>query len=71
MDDCEACGAAGGVSVNGTCRMLMATVVCRGASGACDVQELCDGDFALRPTDVFSAQGTSCDDGAPCNGREL
>lgn len=43
---------------------------CRAASGPCDVAERCDGASDGCPADVAAADGTSCSDGAFCNGDE-
>ncbi|MDX2171448.1 MAG: hypothetical protein SF182_30565 [Deltaproteobacteria bacterium] len=43
---------------------------CRAATGACDVAESCDGVATTCPTDAHAADGTSCGDGAFCNGGE-
>ena len=46
------------------------TAVCRAAAGACDVAETCDGVSDDCPADVLQSDGTSCSDGAFCNGDE-
>jgi hypothetical protein len=46
------------------------TLVCREAVSDCDVEELCTGSDPDCPTDEVAGDGTSCDDGAACNGTE-
>lgn len=41
--------------------------VCRPAVGTCDVEEVCDGESPVCPTDTFVATGEACDDGF-CDG---
>ena len=73
------CRAAAGVcDVAETCDGLSAacpadaksTAVCRAGSGACDVAESCDGVADACPADAVQPDGTSCSDGAFCNGAE-
>ncbi len=69
-DDCQACSAASGGSMDGACTPRSATTVCRAASGACDVEESCDGVSASCPTDAQRADATPCPDSNRCNGEE-
>lgn len=56
-NDCQQCNAPGSL---GTCVLAAAATVCRGAAGACDVAEVCDGVNAACPADGFVATGTPC-----------
>ena len=65
-EDCE-----GGDCCNEQCHFKSTTVVCRAASGTCDVAETCTGSSGECPTDVFQAVGTVCGDGpAPCSAQD-
>jgi hypothetical protein len=73
--DCQACSTAAGAAVNGTCSARSAGTVCRGAAGACDVAESCNGVSTVCPADVVSSSGTTCraaegacDAAESCNG---
>jgi hypothetical protein len=59
-DDCQACSAAAGAAVDGTCAPRSAGIVCRAATGACDVAESCTGSSAACPADGMIAAGTVC-----------
>lgn len=48
-----------------TCQYQPVTVVCRQASGQCDVTEYCNGAGACSP-DLPAANGTACSDGNDC-----
>lgn len=72
---CQACAVAAGGQVDGTCGPRAAGTTCRGAAGACDVAEKCDGVSLECPTDAKVAAGTSCrgasgvcDVGEACDG---
>ncbi|ESO12628.1 hypothetical protein HELRODRAFT_159200 [Helobdella robusta] len=43
-----------------TCKFYQANTVCRGASGTCDIQELCGGTSAYCPEDTYKHDGTQC-----------
>ncbi|MCC6551862.1 MAG: hypothetical protein IT372_02420 [Polyangiaceae bacterium] len=58
--DCQACSAAAGAAVDGTCAALQSGTVCRAAAGVCDVEELCTGQSADCPADSLTAPGTEC-----------
>lgn len=62
-DDCEACSALRGGTVDGTCTPLGAGTICRAANGECDAAELCDGSSAMCPEDEPASDGTPCDAG--------
>jgi len=47
------------------------TAVCRPSTGACDAADSCDGVAVTCPADAAQPDGTSCSDGAFCNGDEL
>jgi hypothetical protein len=49
----------------------VAGTVCRAAVGPCDVAETCSGGATICPANAFEADGTSCADGATCNGAEV
>jgi MYXO-CTERM domain-containing protein len=55
--DCQVCNAPGSV---GTCTLAPAATVCRGASGACDTPEVCNGMNTACPVDVLAVAGTAC-----------
>ncbi|XXY14563.1 hypothetical protein WME88_40615 [Sorangium sp. So ce216] len=59
-DDCQACSAAAGAAVNGTCGALAANTECRAAAGDCDAAEVCDGMSVACPADARVAEGTQC-----------
>jgi FG-GAP repeat protein len=59
-NDCQACSVAAGAAVNGTCGARSAGIVCRAASGACDVAETCNGTSTSCPADGFTAASTVC-----------
>jgi len=46
------------------------TQICRASAGDCDSEEKCTGTTASCPSDTFKPTGTSCSDGAYCNGAE-
>ncbi|MEO8603762.1 MAG: hypothetical protein ABI629_14405, partial [bacterium] len=46
------------------------TAVCRVSAGGCDVDDSCDGVGDFCPADTLQPDGTSCSDGAFCNGAE-
>lgn len=55
---------------NATCEvtgLVEAGSVCRAATSECDVEEVCDGESPVCPTDAFVATGEACDDGF-CDG---
>ncbi|HZF49779.1 MAG TPA: kelch repeat-containing protein [Polyangiaceae bacterium] len=58
--DCQACSAAAGAPVDGTCAPLASGAVCRAAAGVCDAAEVCDGSTDLCPVDVKVPVGTEC-----------
>ena len=63
-EDCEPglgaeCCAAG-------CAFVSSEVVCRAATGACDVAETCSGSGAPCPADALVVNGAPCDDANPC-----
>ncbi|WP_438039111.1 MYXO-CTERM sorting domain-containing protein [Sorangium sp. So ce128] len=59
-NDCQACSAAAGAAVNGTCGALEANTECRAAAGGCDAAEVCDGTSVECPADAKLAAGTQC-----------
>ncbi|AKF05203.1 MYXO-CTERM sorting domain-containing protein [Sandaracinus amylolyticus] len=68
--DCMACSVAAGAAVDGLCGPVRASTVCRTASGACDVADVCDGTSIACPEDAHAEDGTPCLDGDLCNGGE-
>lgn len=58
--DCQACSAAAGAPVNGTCAPRSATTVCRASAGLCDLAERCDGASPSCPTDAVASSATLC-----------
>lgn len=73
--DCQACSVAAGGTIDGTCTALGAAVaaltICRGAAGACDVEEVCSPTSMTCPTNVLVSGGTTCRmSTAPCDRRE-
>ncbi|MGI5865595.1 MAG: CARDB domain-containing protein, partial [Myxococcales bacterium] len=65
-DDCQACSVSAGAQIDGRCGPVGAGAVCRASSGACDVEERCDGASLACPADAMAAAGTACDDGDAC-----
>ena len=66
--DCQACSAAAGSSTDGRCEIAVAGTECRGAVGACDQAEVCDGESELCPGDVLASAGQPCREVAgPCD----
>jgi hypothetical protein len=57
---CEACSVAARADVDGTCKVLGASVTCRPAAGACDQADVCDGLNAGCPADAKVGAGTVC-----------
>ncbi len=55
--DCQACNVAGKL---GMCSPVAAGSECRGAGGACDMAEMCDGIATDCPVDVKLMVGTEC-----------
>jgi cysteine-rich repeat protein len=49
---------------------VKSTTQCRAAAGPCDLTETCSGSDDDCPTDLSAADGSSCSDGAFCNGAE-
>jgi len=68
-EECDL-GSRNGASAESCCRSdchLRATgFLCRRAVSACDIDEVCDGENALCPTDSFAPPRTFCVDGDPC-----
>jgi len=56
--DCEACSAAMGAGVDGTCGAVASGRLCREASGACDLVETCDGSSVSCPEDGYLPLGS-------------
>ncbi|MCA9575711.1 MAG: hypothetical protein KC668_09760 [Myxococcales bacterium] len=72
-DECAAgpCGT-GMCDGGGACAVSAQGIVCRAASGACDVQEVCDGLGSTCPEDAFVTSGTTCRAGAgACDVEEV
>ncbi len=61
--DCRACSAAMGGGIDGTCTTVTTPIVCRAATGPCDVGERCDGTSGECPADLGAPDGTACDGG--------
>jgi hypothetical protein len=49
---------------------VKSTTVCRAAATSCDLAESCDGVGNTCPADQIAGDGSSCSDGAFCNGAE-
>lgn len=58
--DCQACSAAAGAAVDGTCAALQSGTVCRAAVDVCDEVEACDGVSAGCPEDGLAPDGEPC-----------
>lgn len=58
--DCQACSSMAGASVDGTCALFPATVICRVAAGACDLPETCTGSSSACPLDSIASPTTVC-----------
>ncbi|AKU89910.1 thrombospondin type 3 repeat-containing protein [Vulgatibacter incomptus] len=57
--DCQACSRAAGAAVDGVCGPVSRGAVCRGATGPCDVEDLCNGVSLECPNEVLP-QGSVC-----------
>ncbi len=55
--DCDACNLPG---LEGTCSLQDSSVLCREASGLCDVAEHCDGENEFCPADEILGAGDEC-----------
>ena len=62
-DDCQACSAALGASVDGTCTLLDGDTTCRPAAAECDAPEQCSGADPACPADAPASDDTPCRDG--------
>ena len=58
--DCKACSKASGSKYDGTCWYVNAGVLCRTASGPCDLAEKCNGSSEFCPTNLYKSAKTSC-----------
>ncbi|NXT27533.1 ADA20 protein, partial [Syrrhaptes paradoxus] len=48
------------------CRVLPAGTLCRASTGNCDLPEYCNGTSSWCPPDLYTQDGTPCEDGAYC-----
>lgn len=62
-NDCQACSAAEGAAVDGTCGPKAKNAECRPAMGVCDAAETCDGVAVACPPDKPAPDGADCPDG--------
>ena len=58
--DCQACATAKGGAKDGTCGPVKGGALCRGASGACDLAETCDGSGLSCPADGYQPNTKVC-----------
>lgn len=73
--DCQSCLSAETGMADGLCAPTMSGSPCRAATGACDVEETCDGSSTACPFDAVASTGTvcrtgidACDATETCNG---